>query len=340
MGSVEVSQSRRATVWGLISTARINEAILRASRESETVSVRAVASRKAERARAYAQEHDIPVAYGSYTELLEDPEVDVVYISLPNALHIEWTKQALNAGKHVLCEKPLSPRPAEVEEVFELARAVDRHLAEGYMYRHHPQISRLRSLIGSAAIGPLRLIKASFSFPADPVADRLLLEGPDGGSLLDVGCYCVHLARVLCGEPQQIQAEEILAAGGNDLRFGGLLHFGGGELCLFDSGLDLPQRETVEIVCETATISLSDPWAQGRHARLQLTSDGKQEEETFGIVDAYLLQIESFARNVQDEAGSGIDATAADAINQAIALDRLRRAAQRPDSSRRPRAAR
>jgi predicted dehydrogenase len=293
------------------------------------VRIKAVASRKLDTARTYVQQYDIPVAYGSYGEMLNDPEIDVVYISLPNALHIEWVKHALNAGKHVLCEKPLSPRPREVEEVFELARDAGRRLAEGYMYRHHPQIARVQSIIDARSVGPVRLIRASFSFPADPVADRHLLSGDDGGSLLDVGCYCVDLARLLCGEPEVVQAEQVLTPGGVDVRFGAVMRFANGALCLFDSGLDIPQRESLEIACDVATITLTDPWAQGRDAKLVIAEDVQSCEEEFGVVDAYRLEIDEFARDVQERGRCGIDAVAEDAINQAVALDCLRQSAVR-----------
>ncbi len=147
------------TNWGLLSTARINDALLRGIAEVPDVQALAVASRDAGRANAYARAHGIERAYGSYEQLLADPDVDVVYISLPNGMHVEWTHAALEAGKHVLCEKPLSRSPAEVERLFDLADERGLYLSEAFMYRHHPQTKRLKQLVDEGAIGELRLIR-------------------------------------------------------------------------------------------------------------------------------------------------------------------------------------
>src|SRR3954469_19471735 len=150
--------------WGLLSTAPINSSILGAARESDKADVIAVASRDAARAEAYAAEHGIERAYGGYDALLEDPDVEGVYVSLPNGLHIEWTLRALEAGKHVLCEKPMSRRAAEVEQAFDRAEAAGLVLSEGFMWRHHPQTRKLTELLAEGAIGPLRLVRVAFSF--------------------------------------------------------------------------------------------------------------------------------------------------------------------------------
>ena len=153
--------------WGLLSTANINGPVLGGIAQVEDARAMAVASRDLERARAYAAEHGIERAYGSYEALLADPDIDAVYISLPNSMHHEWTTRALEAGKHVLCEKPYSRNPAEVEQAFELAAARGLVLMEAFMYRHHPQTRRLAELVGTGAIGRLRLIRSSFRFAVD-----------------------------------------------------------------------------------------------------------------------------------------------------------------------------
>jgi predicted dehydrogenase len=181
-----------ALQWGVLSTARINDAFLAGVAASQRGRVLAVASRDADRARAYAAERQIERAYGDYEALLADPDVQAVYISLPNGLHLDWTRRALQAGKHVLCEKPLGRRAADVAAAFELAAREDRLLMEAFMYRHNPQTARLRSLVADGAIGRLRLIRASFSFPLADAGDVRLSRGLDGGGLMDVGCYCVN----------------------------------------------------------------------------------------------------------------------------------------------------
>ncbi len=322
--SAEGSRAGRPVVWGLLSTARINDLILHAAEGSDKLEIRAVASRSREKAERYAAAKGIPKGYGSYEELLADSEIEVVYISLPNALHIDWTIQALRSGKHVLCEKPLSPRPQEVENAFAESVQNERLLMEGYMFRHHPQLGRINELLEAGTIGELRMIRASFSFPADPVADAHLLAGPDGGSLLDVGCYCVSLSRFLAGEPESVYAEQIEVAG-VDRRFAATLRCQNGLISQFDSALDLPQRETLELVGERGTITLSDPWAQGKEARITITGDNGSDHISLGRIDAYRLEIDNFADATRGASKPYL--TADDAIGNARTLQALLRAA-------------
>ena len=151
--------------WGLLSTANINRKLLEGARGTDEATVVAVASRDRSRAEQFAREHGIERALGSYEALLEDPEVEAIYNPLPNSLHVPWSVRALEAGKHVLCEKPLTRRAAEVEGAFAAAERSGRLLAEAFMWRHHPQALRLRELLDEGVIGRLRLVRASFSFP-------------------------------------------------------------------------------------------------------------------------------------------------------------------------------
>ncbi|HEY3069674.1 MAG TPA: Gfo/Idh/MocA family oxidoreductase, partial [Gaiellaceae bacterium] len=150
--------------WGFLSTANINDKLLAGAADSDRVEVMAVASRDAARAEAYARERGIERAHGSYEELLADADVEAVYISLPNSLHVEWSIRALEAGKHVLCEKPLSRHREDVERAFDVAEQSDRLLMEAFMYRHNPQTKRAKELVDAGAIGRLRLIRTVFSF--------------------------------------------------------------------------------------------------------------------------------------------------------------------------------
>ena len=184
---------------GLISTAAINDALLGGARESELVEVVGVASRERARAEAYARERGLERAFGSYDELLADPDVDVVYVALPNALHVEWAIRALEAGKHVLSEKPLSRRPEEVERAFDAAERAGRILMEGFMYRHHPQTKRLAQLVAEGAVGELRLVRSHFSFTLDRPARRAL--GP-------------RARRGLAARPRLLLHERLAAARG------------------------------------------------------------------------------------------------------------------------------
>src|SRR5581483_7748334 len=153
-----------------------------------------------ERAEAYAREWGIPRAYGSYEALLADPEIEAVYISLPNTLHCPWSIKALEAGKHVLCEKPMSRHPEEVEAAFDAAERAGRFLMEAFMYRHNPQTKRLKELVDGGAIGDLRLVRSVFSYGLFDEENIRLLTELEGGALMDVGCYCVSGSRLLGGE--------------------------------------------------------------------------------------------------------------------------------------------
>ena len=173
--------------WGVLSTAHINDKVLAGAAESDRVDVLAVASRDWARAEAYVRERGLERAYGSYAGLLADPDVEAVYISLPNSLHVEWSIRALEAGKHVLCEKPMSRRAADVERAFAAAERAERFLMEAFMYRHNPQTAKLVELVAGGAIGRLRLVRAAFSFPLADAENVRLNAELEGGGLMDVG---------------------------------------------------------------------------------------------------------------------------------------------------------
>ena len=203
--------------WGIVSTARHQPARDPAARRRRTTcDLIAVASRDQARAEEYAREWGIERAYGSYEALLDDPDVEAVYISLPNTLHCEWSIRALEAGKHVLCEKPMSRRAAEVEEAFDAADRTGRLLMEAFMWRHHPQTRKLAELVEGGAIGRPRVIRSSFSFSlSDPTNMRLLHRGRRRG-LMDVGCYCVSGSRLLGGEPRHVAGAQVVGPTGVD----------------------------------------------------------------------------------------------------------------------------
>ena len=229
-------------------------------------------SRSVARAEAYAREHGIPRAHGCYEELLADPEVEAVYVSLPNGMHVEWTLRALDAGKHVLCEKPLTPRAEEAERCFDAAERAGVVLSEAFMWRHHPQTRRLEDLLASGAIGEVRLLRASFSFPLDRAGDPLVDPELEGGALMDVGCYCVSGIRLLAGEPERVEGEAVAGESGVDLRFAGILRLPGDVLATFDCGFDLPGRHDLAVVGSEGTLLLGDPW-HGRQPGIELRRD-------------------------------------------------------------------
>ncbi len=312
--------------WGFLSTARINELVLAGARRSRLAEVVAVASRDRPRAQAYARERGIERAYGTYGELLADEDVEAVYVSLPNALHVEWTLRALAAGKHVLCEKPLTRHPQEAEAAFAAAERRGLVLEEAFMWRHHPQTHRLVQLVEGGAVGELRLVRAAFSWTADDPRDVRLRHELGGGSLLDVGCYCVNAARLLAGEPERVFAASVPGPGGVDLRLAAVLVHPGGVLTLLDSAFDLPEREELEVVGSHGSIRLDDPWHGWTAPTLELRRAGGVETVALEPVDPYRLELEDFAAAVRGERQPLLGRD--DAVAQARALDALLRSAE------------
>ncbi len=307
-----------------MSTARINRLFLEGARRSDRVEIIAVASRRRSSAQRYAQAHQIDRAYGGYDAMLGDPDVEAVYISLPNSLHIEWTRRALIAGKHVLCEKPLSRRTAEVASAFDLAERQQRLLMEGFMYRHHPQTHRLRRLVDDGAIGRLRLIRAAFSFFAADPADVRLSAALEGGALMDVGCYCVSGARLIAGEPLRVSAEQALGGDGVDVAFTGTMRFADEVLAEFDAGLALATRDQLELVGEQGVLFLDDPWHCSAPG-IELRRDGDVELIEVEPLDPYMLEAANMSAAIRGDAAPLLGRE--DAVAQARAIEALYQAA-------------
>jgi xylose dehydrogenase (NAD/NADP) len=309
--------------FGILSTARINRLVLAGARASDEVEVVAVASRDSDRAEAYAREHGIARAHGSYEALLADDQVDAVYIPLPNSLHVDWSIRALEAGKHVLCEKPLSRHPAEVKRAFDAAERANRLLTEAFMYRHNPQTSRLKELVDGGEIGELRVIRAAFSFTITHEANIRLAAELDGGALMDVGCYCVSGARLLAGEPERVYGVSVEERG-VDTVFAGTLEFAGGVVAHFDCGFRLPMRDELEIVGTKGSLFLDDPWHCRRPA-IELRREGEVRELVLKPTDSYRLELENLAHAMAGEAEPLLGRD--DAVGQARAIDALYRSA-------------
>ena len=287
--------------WGILSTAHINRLVIPGAQASDKVDLLGVASRDRSRAEEYAQRWHLPRAYGSYEELLADPEVEAVYISLPNTLHCEWSIRALEAGKHVLCEKPLSRRVAEVEASFEAAERAGRLLSEAFMYRHNPQTARLAALVAAGAIGELRLVRATFSYSLYDADNIRLRPEVDGGSLMDVGCYCVNAARLLAGEPESVFGRAWIGPSGTDWVFTGSLAFPGNVLALLDAGTALVERDELEVVGSEASLFLDDPWHCHRPV-IELRGKGAVEQIELEPVDSYRLQLENLSDAIRGSA--------------------------------------
>jgi D-xylose 1-dehydrogenase (NADP+, D-xylono-1,5-lactone-forming) len=312
--------------WGIVSTAHINRLVIPPAHASEKVDLIAVASREQARAESYARQWGIERAYGSYEALLEDPDVEAVYISLPNTLHCEWSIRAVEAGKHVLCEKPMSRHAAEVEQAFDAAERARRILTEAFMYRHNPQTARLTELVRDGAIGELRLVRSCFSYSLyDPENIRLRTD-VEGGSLMDVGCYCVSGSRLLAGEPELVYGQRRVGSSGTDWVFTGSMRFPNDVLAQFDCGTALPERDELEAIGSEGSLFLDDPW-HARRPVVELRRDGAVERIELEPVDSYGLELENLSDAIRGEAEPLIGR--ADAVGNARALEALHASAER-----------
>jgi xylose dehydrogenase (NAD/NADP) len=309
-----------AVSWGIISTADINRKVIPGAKESPKVELAAVASRDQTRAEEYARTWGIERAYGSYEALLADTGVEAVYISLPNTLHCEWSIRALEAGKHVLCEKPLSRHTEEVEAAFDAAERTGRLLSEAFMYRHNPQTRRLRELVENGAIGELRLIRSTFSYSLYDADNIRLRTDVEGGALMDVGCYCISGSRLLGGEPESVYGQAWYGPSGTDWVFAATLRFPGDVLAVFDCGTAMPERDELEAVGSEGSLFLDDPW----HCNVPVIERRRGDEvERIEVqpADSYRLELENMSDAIRGEGELLLGRE--DAVGQARALEAL-----------------
>jgi predicted dehydrogenase len=291
--------------WGVLSTSNIGRrAVLPAIQRSRNGELVAVASRDADRAHAFAAELGIPRAYASYEHLLADPEIEAVYIPLPNSMHCEWTIKAAEAGKHILCEKPLALSAAECAEMAAAARANGVLLMEAFMYRFHPQTERVIELLRQGTIGTPHLLHAAFTFRLTNPANIRLQAALGGGSLMDVGCYCVNVSRTLFGaEPVEVQAFAQWSAGGVDEQMVGSLRFADGSYAQFDSALTLARREAYQVVGADGVIDVPVAFLPGHgDTTIRIHDASGERTETIPGIDEYQLMAEHFADCVRGQA--------------------------------------
>jgi D-xylose 1-dehydrogenase (NADP+, D-xylono-1,5-lactone-forming) len=314
-----------AVKWGIISTAHINRLVIPGAHASPKVDLVGVASRDRARAEEYAREWDIPQAYGSYEELLEDPEIEAVYISLPNTMHPVWSIRALEAGKHVLCEKPFSRHPEEIEAAFDVADRTGRLLSEAFMYRHNPQTKRIKQLVDDGAIGELRLVRTAFSYGLYDAENIRLSTELEGGALMDVGCYCVSGARLVAGEPESVFGQAFVGETGTDWVFTGQLRFPGDVLGIFDCGTALIDRDELEVAGSEGTLFVDDPWHCKKPVIEVRRADGVERIE-LDPVDSYRLELEDLSDAIRGEGEPLLGR--ADAVAQGRILEALHRSAE------------
>jgi len=306
--------------WGIVSTAHINRLLIPGAQASSKVDLVAVASRDLAKAEEYAGKWEIPVAYGSYEELLADDSIEAVYISLPNTLHCEWSIKAVEAGKHVLCEKPMSRHPDDVRAAFDAAEREGRLLTEAFMYRHNPQTARIASLVGSGAIGELRVVRSAFSYSLYDADNIRLRPELEGGALMDVGCYCVSGARLFAGEPVELRGQAWVGETGTDWVFQGMMRFPGEVLAQFYCGTALPEADELEVIGSEGSLVVDDPW-HCRVTGIELRRGDEVERIEVEAIDSYQLELENLSDAIRGEAELLLGRE--DAVAQAQALEAL-----------------
>lgn len=290
---------QRRIRWGILSTANIGRAaVVPALQSSRNAEVVAIASRDTERAFGYATRFGIPSSYGSYEALLGDPNVEVIYVPLPNSLHAQWVLRAIEAGKHVLCEKPLGVSAAECLTMAQAAEERGVKLMEAFMYRFHPQIDALVTLVDEGAIGELRHMHASFTFRLARPDNIRYQASLGGGSLMDVGCYCVNIFRTVVGaEPVEVSALATWHPGGVDDQMAGVLRFANGVTAQFDCGLNMARRETFLAAGVEGVVELPRAFLPGTQPTTIVLRRGYNEVDQRSIagVDSYRLMVEHFS---------------------------------------------
>jgi xylose dehydrogenase (NAD/NADP) len=296
--------------WGILSTARITSALIDPINQAKRSELAAVASRSPDKASAFAQEHGIPQAYGSYEELLADPTIDVAYIPLPNNMHCDWTVKAAEAGKHVLCEKPLVTTLAEMDRIEAAASANNVIVFEAFMYLNHPQVLKVKEMIAEGKLGNLQFINSwmGFYLPPENDWDYRLNPAMGGGSMWDIGVYPNSLTISLAGLPEKVWAQQVLGETGVDVVFNAQMRFSGGMMAQLSTSFRSPIRDEAHIVGDKGAIRLSDPWRWRRgtpnHAsQIVFTSiDSEEQEVTVVSADPFLCEVETTEACVLDGA--------------------------------------
>jgi predicted dehydrogenase len=323
--------------WGILSTADIaRRKVVPGIRRAKRCRLVAIASRDADRATLVAHELDIPTAHGSYEELLDDPDIDAVYIPLPNHLHARWAVAAARAGKHVLCEKPLALTAADAEHMIIAAEAAGVRLMEAFMYRLHPSWVAARQLATSGRIGQLMSVQTWFSYYNEDATNIRNIFDAGGGALFDIGCYAVNLSRMLFdGEPTRVQAsirrDPTL---GVDVLSSAILDFEGGGMATFTCSTRTEDDQRVHIYGTTGHVSIGIPFniPPDRPTRVYLTAGGdppvepRVETFTFEPADPYAVEFEQFSAAVLD--GGPLPYPVQDAVANLRVIDEVFRAAE------------
>jgi len=325
--------------WGILGTGNIARQFCAGVLSAQRSTLVAVGSRSGASAANFAKLHRIPSAYDSYEKLLTDPGVDAVYNSLPNSLHHRWTIAALEAGKHVLCEKPFAVDAHQAQEMFDVARRCGRLVVEAFMYRSHPLTRAVKKAVYEGAIGELKMIRSSFCYRTTKVTGNVRFDaGLAGGSLMDVGCYCINFSRLFAGcEPVQVGGSGHFHESGVDDRVVGTMEFPNGVLAGFACGMSSQADNTATLSGTEGFIEIPIPWkppandsifiiARGTPPKMDgpMKSPGTSPRETIRVPvqgDLYGIEADAFAAGVLDGAAPFI--TSADTLGNMRVLDQL-----------------
>ncbi|HEY4384921.1 MAG TPA: Gfo/Idh/MocA family oxidoreductase [Ktedonobacteraceae bacterium] len=290
--------------WGILGAANIAvNAVAPAIQASSNGQLRAVGSRDVQRAaERFSFAPDLQI-YDAYEKVIADPEIDAIYIPLPNEMHAEWTMRALEAGKHVLCEKPLAITAEDGARMLEVAQKQGRLLMEAFMYRFHPQTIWALAQVHRGEIGQVRLVRASFAFNIRSHPENIRLSAElAGGALMDVGCYGVNICRAIYEQPPQVVAARMHVphAASVDLATNAILDFGDGRYGMVDCSFEQPMRQSVEIIGEEGIITLPVPFTPGKaEVVVFATKNGRMNERPFPKIDQYQLEVEHFAECIR-----------------------------------------
>jgi D-xylose 1-dehydrogenase (NADP+, D-xylono-1,5-lactone-forming) len=315
--------------WGVLGAANIaRKSVIPAIQASANGNVVAIASRDRTRAEALARDCNIPEVLDDYAALLSSPNIDAVYIPLPNSEHYRWTIAAAEAGKHILCEKPLALNAAQAEEMVQAAERAGVKLAEAFMYRHHPIVKDVQDLLQGGAIGELRIVRSTFSFNLSGDTNIRLSRELGGGALMDVGCYGVNLARLLTGaEPSAVAAVAVNGPSGVDEAFIGVMRFESGVVAEIDVSIRAAGEARYELIGSNGRIHVRHGFRPNpnEEAEIQIMQQGEVSRIFIEPVDQYQLMVEDFARAVLEDRPPRFPAQ--DAVANMQVIDALRNVA-------------
>jgi predicted dehydrogenase len=315
--------------WGLVGAGAIARKFADGLNSIDEATALAIGSRSLDKAKQFADKHSLPRAYGSYEELLADGEVDAVYIALPNHLHKEWSVKAAEAGKHILCEKPVTMNAEELAEVLAAVREHDVFFMEAFMYRTHPQWKKVREVLEAGAIGEPRILRSAFAFDTGPghPDSRLLRHDMGGGGLLDVGCYCVSFCRwVAAEEPIDCQAVGNMGRESRvDETMTGVLKFPAGLVAYFTSGVRCNVSPDARIYGEAGSIEIVNPWLPPIGPTPVVVEVGGKVEtyEVESGVSQYALEALHVAEHIEERQAPAMSWD--DSLGQVRTLDALRK---------------